>query len=181
MIDLTGLKNAGEKSAPVETPAATPAPVEVAPAPEAAPVVTPAVQSAPVVPVPVQKPSSVPEPPYGAIPLFDRDGKYVAIRKPDNTYITVTSEAPADPLSGLSAADKEPINWEQEKQLYSPSGDALPQRTPGRIQFLLTQETEAQTTARIINDTHRGLLSRTATTRDPETSANAAEVKRFVQ
>ena len=56
--------------------------------------------------------------------------------------VAIASEPISDP-------DLRPIEWEEEKSVM------LPPRTPGRIKFLLTQETESQTRARIENDMAR--------------------------
>jgi hypothetical protein len=55
---------------------------------------------------------------------------------------------PEPPING---PDVRLIDWEEEKSVM------LPPRSPGRIKFLLTQETESQTRARIENDTARVL------------------------
>jgi hypothetical protein len=178
--DLKGLTSSGAQAASVETPK----PVAVAPAPASEPIASVADAAtvhadpyAPVAaPVPAAKPSSVPELPNGAVPLFLSDGTYTAIRTLDGQYITVTNEKPADPLAGLSASDQEPINWDDEQRLD------LPQRTPGRVQFLLLHETKEQREARIQNDLMRGLTQQKADTVpfDPEKTAGAQSMKKWL-
>lgn len=200
--DLKGLTSSGAQAASVETPK----PVAVAPAPASEPIAsvadaatvhadpyadlqkyavtepapkpsarTYAPVAAPVL-VPDVKPASIPLP-EGYVEAFARSGAFLGVLKPDGSFIRRTSELPSDPLSGVSEADKEPINWDDEKRLD------LPQRTPGRVQFLLLHETKEQRDARIQNDLMRGLKQHHADVVpfDKEKTAAADALKKWVQ
>lgn len=111
---------------------------------------------------------------------FDASGALLGVLMPDGKFIAVTAE-PEDALNRLSEADRRPIDWDEEKRVMGGNGAPLAQRTSGRIRFLLTQETEQQTKDRIANDIHRGLAARTPSVFDPEKTANAADLNRFLQ
>jgi hypothetical protein len=190
MLDLKGLQSAGAKAKPADVKAEPTVPTPIAvvsesPAvssvPEGTPLTT--VQAAPLasaqvaVPVPT-KPSFVPELPNGAEPLYTKNGVYVAIRTSDGRYITVTREQPTDSIAGLSSEDRRPIDWDEESRI-----EGMAQRTPGRVQFLIQHENEAQRTARIQNDLLRGLQehSRAEKPFDPDASAAADSIRKFLQ
>jgi hypothetical protein len=180
--ELKGLTSSGAQAAPVETPK----PVAVAPAPASEPIASVAdaatVHADPYAPVaapvlvPDVKPASIPLP-EGYVEAFARSGAFLGVLKPDGSFIRRTSELPSDPLSGVSEADKEPINWDDEQRLD------LPQRTPGRVQFLLLHETKEQREARIQNDLMRGLKQHHADVVpfDKEKTAAADALKKWVQ
>lgn len=170
------------------------APVEVAPAPVAsASVVKPITASANNAAltgvldiVPATKPSSIPALPFGAIPLFDRDGRYVAIRKPDNTYVTVTVQHDEDPIGKLSAEDRRPRDEAEEART-----DLAP-RTAGRIVFLWESyekhdldpnpATNPRLQKRLANDLARAGVAHAANAKpfDPESSRGAQEIKNWL-
>lgn len=161
--------------APVELPAAASA-AEAAPEPAPAPVVAARISKEPTIV------EYVPEPVVSAPKgkqAFDASGALLGTLMPDGKFIAV--DVAADPLASLSAEDKRPIDWDEERRVTLDDGTILPQRRPGRIQFLLTQETEQQTKDRIANDIHRGLAARPRTEFDPEKSGGAQAVNKWKQ
>jgi hypothetical protein len=155
---LKGLSSSGLKVAPVVTPApaAEPTPVVVNEAsvaslhadpysdarrfdnPSVKPVAIP--MPAPAASAPVDAPVA------GVKALFDESGVLCGHLHADGKFVAVTI---ATPLDHHSEADRRPIDWDEEKRTD------LPQRSSGRIQFLLQHETAAQTQDRIQNDIAR--------------------------
>jgi hypothetical protein len=185
--ELIGMVTPGAKvkpapvtAVPATTPVAAvraPEPVVAStPEPEPEPVVI-AESSEPTIVKYEPEPAVVPSLPVVSAPngrkLFDESNKLRGTLMPDGKFIAVDVEA--DPLAHLSEADRAEINWEDEKRVD------LPQRSPGRIQWLLRFETEQQTKDRIANDIHRALFARPRSEFDPETTKNAAEIKRWIQ
>jgi hypothetical protein len=175
--EIQALTKAGAnaESAPQPKPAPKPA-VVIASEPEivAAPAPAPTVQRIRIEPEvvkysPVTAPPAAPE----AMRLYDSVGVYRGLLLRDGTFEGATSAKSADPFASLSAEDRRPIDWDEEQRLN------LPQRSPGRIEFLLEHETKEQRDARIQNDIHRGLAARTSVERDPEKSANAQSVNQW--
>lgn len=111
---------------------------------------------------------SAPEP----TKLFDASGALRGTLTPDGKFIAVDVET--DPLASLSAEDRAEINWDDEKRVD------LPQRSAGRIQWLLRFETEQQTKDRIANDIHRALFARPRSEFDPETTKAAESIKKWL-
>lgn len=84
--------------------------------------------------------------PAGAMPLFTKEGVLYGHLHEDGKFVVAVA---VKPLDHLSEADRRPIDWDEEKRTD------LPQRSSGRIQFLLQYETAAQTQDRIQNDIAR--------------------------
>lgn len=147
---------------PTEPVAVAPEPAPIAPAPVAS-----SVSAEPTV-VPFMPEVVAPEP----TKLFDASGALRGTLMPDGKFIAVDVEA--DPLASLSAEDRAEINWDDEKRVD------LPQRSAGRIQWLLRFETEQQTKDRIANDIHRALFARPRSEFDPETTKAAESIKKWL-
>lgn len=162
-------------------PAPAPAPKKpvAAPAPAVTPDEPPAASAAPAASsAPVSaEPTIVPYVPAVSTPqgtkLFDESNKLRGTLMPDGKFIAVDVEA--DPLAQLSEADRVEINWHDEKRID------LPQRSAGRIQWLLQFEAEQQTKDRIANDIHRALFSRPREEFDPDKTKAAEAIKKWIQ
>jgi hypothetical protein len=92
--------------------------------------------------------SSLPD----ATPLTDASGVVRGYLTTENKFILATAATPATALDHLSEADRRPVDPEEEIRTD------LPERTPGRIQFLLATYEAGRmdlTQARIQNDLHR--------------------------
>jgi hypothetical protein len=173
------LVKAGPQAEPAPLPKPAPkSAVVVAPEPEivAAPAPAPPVQRVRIEPEIVRHaPASAPPAAPEAMRLYDSVGVYRGVLLPDGTFEGVASATPATPFANLSEEDRRPVDWDEEQRLD------LPQRSPGRIEFLLQYETEAQRKARIANDHGRALTGRGVVQRDPEKSAAAQAVQRWRQ
>jgi|ERR1700691_3685452 len=177
--EISALTKAGPQAEPAPQPKPTPKPaIVVAPELEivAAPAPAPVVAKIRIEPEivkysPVTAPPAAPE----AMRLYDSVGVYRGLLMPDGTFEGATSATPATPFANLSEEDRRPVDWDEEQRLD------LPQRSPGRIEFLLQYETEAQRKARIANDHGRALTGREVVQRDPEKSATAQAVQRWRQ
>jgi hypothetical protein len=176
--ELKNLTQAGAsaKAAPVVAPA--PTPVEP-PAAASVPVVVAEVSAEPTI-VKYEEPAVVPVSASKGTPLVDPAGKLRAYITVDGKLVAVTSEESADPLAGFSDANRAPVDLETEARL-----DLSP-RSSGRIKFLeATYELghPERAAARRQNDLGRELYQRKLTAKkfDPSTSANAAEINRFLQ
>lgn len=132
-------------------------------------------QVVPVLPEPVVA-LSIPD---GAEPLYTKKGVLAAYRKSDGAVVAVTEE-PISLLDGLSEADRAPVDPESEARL-----DLSP-RTAGRIAYLAATFEAGhpeRTAARQQSDLGRALYQKSLTAKpfDPEKSANADKIKRFLQ
>lgn len=190
--EIATLITPGEKAAPAKVAApAPPKPVAAKPAPSPAPVVAPTPKPEPVV-AESHEPTVVeyqPEPAVSSMPapqgveLVEKlTGKLRGYLRSDGLFVAVT-EQPEDELANLKAEDRRPVNSEEEARVD------LAQRTSGRIKFLTaTYESEkedpkypARRTARLANDLARNFHARPASIFDPEDTAVAKELKRWIQ